>query len=102
MCCKHKCIDTLYYSQAEPIDTSTTDVKNVSQTKIKIYPNPTSNIINVIGIDVKQIEIFNISGLKVLISNTNQVDVSGLVYGTYITRIIGKNNEITINKFIKN
>lgn len=95
-------IDTLYYSQTEPIDTSTTDVKNITQTKIKIYPNPTSNIINLIGIDVKQIEIFNISGLKVLISNTNQVDVSGLVYGTYITKIIGKNNEISINKFIKN
>jgi hypothetical protein len=77
-------------------------ITNITQTKIKIYPNPTSNIINIIGIDVNQIEIFNISGLKVLISNTNQVDVSGLVYGTYITKIIGKNNEISINKFIKN
>lgn len=95
-------IDTLYYSQiVEPIDT-TTYVKNVVKPEIKIYPNPTSDIINIVGINVKQIEIFNISGIKVLISNNNQIDVSGLKCGTYISRIIGKNNEISTNKFIKN
>jgi hypothetical protein len=80
---------------------TSTNITNTKST-LKIYPNPTSDIINVVGVDVKKIEIFNISGLKVLISNNNQIDVSRLKCGTYIIKIFGKNNETSTNKFIKN
>ena len=78
---------------------ATLGTNNFSLSKFKIYPNPTSNIINISGdITIEFLQIFDISG-KQLISkkDSNSIEVSKLPKGTYFMKL---NNKETL-KFIK-
>lgn len=61
---------------------------SLEQTEIvqfKAYPNPSSGIIQVSGIqDIKTIEIVSFSGVRLLQSNTGIIDLSELASGRYI------------------
>ncbi|MCL2435760.1 MAG: T9SS type A sorting domain-containing protein [Lentimicrobiaceae bacterium] len=55
---------------------------------ILIYPNPTNNIVNISGIDVANVKIFNSIGQLVLNQhNTNAINVSALQNGIYILSV---------------
>ncbi|MBN1185479.1 MAG: T9SS type A sorting domain-containing protein, partial [Bacteroidales bacterium] len=47
------------------------------------------------------IEIFNIMGIKVLTTKNKEIDISGLVSGSYIIQIL-TDKKIMGKKFIKN
>jgi hypothetical protein len=75
---------------------------------IKIYPNPTSNLLNIEGIDevtISSIEIFSLAGQKLIQLDNNkerqytQVEVGLLEAGLYICRVITTNSEIHSFKF---
>ncbi|NDW08742.1 T9SS type A sorting domain-containing protein [Dysgonomonas sp. 520] len=69
-------------------DTTTGIANAVSNTEVKIYPNPAVDTVYVEG-DVNEIAIFSLQGQQVLTnSKTNTVDVSGLASGLYIVRVI--------------
>ncbi|WP_346881644.1 T9SS type A sorting domain-containing protein [uncultured Algibacter sp.] len=71
--------------------------------KINVYPNPTSNILNIESVkDINTIEFFNISGKRVLVSSKRQIDVSHLKSGIYMVRISSLNNQVETKKIIKN
>ena len=53
--------------------------------QFKVYPNPSSGIVQVSDIqDVKSIEIISFSGVRLLHSNTEIIDLSELASGRYI------------------
>ncbi len=67
--------------------------------KIKLYPNPAKNILH---LNVKSyVEIYDISGKKILSGNSNNIDISTLTNGLYIIKIHEKNKIIKL-KFIVN
>lgn len=77
---------------------------NNADTHFLIYPNPTKNIINIQNTNyqqIKNIEIYNISGqlIKTTIINKSftQIDISELPSGIYILKI----NDLHIKKIIK-
>src|SRR5690606_38785731 len=70
---------------------STNDV-NIEKKKIKIIPNPATDMLiieNTGNINIKSLELFDLSGKKVkdFRINTNQLDISSLSNGTYLLRI---------------
>src|SRR5690606_2080549 len=70
---------------------STNDV-NIEKKKIKIIPNPATDVLiieNTGNINIKSLELFDLSGKKVkdFRINTNQLDISSLSNGTYLLRI---------------
>ncbi|WP_300668785.1 T9SS type A sorting domain-containing protein [Soonwooa sp.] len=77
--------------------------QNISQNIFNIYPNPTSDVININSKEkIKTIEIYDATG-KIMIStinSNNQVDVRKLINGIYYIRISTDNNNFT-SKFIK-
>ena len=82
------------YGRIETLGTN-----DFSLSKFKIYPNPTSNILNISGDNtIEFLQIFDVSG-KQLISkkDSNSIDVSMLSKGTYFMKL---NNKETV-KFIK-
>lgn len=80
------------------------DVKEYTKNNIKIFPNPTQEILYINGIDIKQISIIDING-KVLLDqkkSSNQIFIKELITGTYILKIVSTNNTIITKSFIKN
>jgi hypothetical protein len=71
---------------------------------IKVYPNPTSNLINISNPIGEQIEIYDISGRKikvVTVSNDQQViDIQELLAGVYLLKMHEKTLHVTY-KIIK-
>jgi endoglucanase len=72
---------------------------------VKLYPNPTSNVLNIESEGtIQNVSIFNILGQEVINKSTNEssirLDVSGLNEGVYVVKstIDGK---VSSTKFIK-
>ncbi len=64
-------------------------VKNPASEIISIYPNPSSNFINVNTNDSNIIvEIFSNSGVLLINSNENKIDISDLSKGVYTVKVI--------------
>lgn len=70
--------------------------------KIKIYPNPANNILNIESIqDIDNVQIFDVLGKKVLTSNKQQLNITNLRSGIYMIKISDINNQVETKKFIK-
>ena len=64
---------------------------------IRIYPNPSSSVINIDYPDDLQLILFNFLGQQLLSSNSKTINISNLKQGTYILKI--KDSKNTINNF---
>lgn len=72
-------------------------LKNVS-----IYPNPTSKLLYVNGMNVKTAKVFDATGKLIPIKNSgNQLNVEVLPKGNYILKMEDKEGKSTTTKFIK-
>ena len=70
--------------------------------KFSLYPNPANNILNIeLATELKSVEIYSLQGQKVLTSNKNQVDVSGLSKGIYMVRVEDIDNGVSAQKMVK-
>lgn len=68
---------------------------------IYIYPNPTADKIYISSNEFLIAELFNVVGQKILATNNNDIDMTGLVSGTYALRITSNNNNSKTFKIIK-
>jgi hypothetical protein len=70
-----------------------TGIKNIKNSNIKIYPNPTNNIINIEGLNKNEnntIQIFDVQGKLVItktITEKGTIDLSELNKGVYVIKI---------------
>ncbi len=89
------------------VDDSGTNVDQVLQNGISVYPNPATNVLNITGMDkniTDGINILNVAGQKVMKVNVNttqgnvlKIDISGLQSGVYF---VNAGNQPTV-RFIK-
>ena len=68
---------------------------------IRIYPNPSTSIVNIDHTEDLEIILFNILGQQVLKTNSKIIDISALDNGTYFLVAKDSNNTITNFKLIK-
>ena len=68
---------------------------------IRIYPNPSSSVINIDYYEDLQLTLFNVLGQQVMSSNSKSINISNLDQGTYILRAKDSNNTINNFKIIK-
>ena len=77
----------------------TTDINEVAEGEVNVYPNPATTVINIDNAEGAQVSVFDINGR--MISNVesasaNQtIDASNFAKGMYIVRIANGNNVIT-------
>ena len=74
------------------------DKINLKNINIKMYPNPTTNVLNITELtESSTINVFNVSGQLVLtkssIDTNEKIDLSALDNGIYMIVIEGKNGE---------
>ncbi len=76
-------------------------ISNIDASNIHIYPNPAKTIVNVEGINIQKVEIYNALGslLDTQVNKSSQINVSKLQAGVHILRIYTMHGEI-INKQI--
>lgn len=80
-------------------------VNDLALENIRLYPNPTSTILNISNAEDASIEIFNLLGQSIIIKDRlqrdDQIDVSGLNVGTYLVKI-SKDNAMKVEKLLIN
>ncbi len=75
---------------------------NQNKPDVAVYPNPVQNVLNIkIDQAIKSVEIYNMQGQKVKVSNVSQIDLSGLHSGMYLVRIEDENNGVATKRIIK-
>ncbi|MEY3238328.1 MAG: hypothetical protein RI883_2429 [Bacteroidota bacterium] len=75
------------------VDPATADVNKVSDAKFTVYPNPTIDFLNVDGVNVESVKVFDLNGRMVLSETTNKVDVSALQPGIYTVLVNGEERQ---------
>jgi len=87
------------------IHTATNDLSSINN-NLKIYPNPSKDIIKVEGLDLWKssvIEIYNMSGNKVYTNQNltkDEIDISLLSKGVYIMKV-QDGNSLFSERFVK-
>ncbi|MEI8085941.1 MAG: T9SS type A sorting domain-containing protein [Paludibacter sp.] len=65
-----------------------------------VYPNPTKSSVFVSGIDIKEIELCDLSGKRIFTSNEQKINLGNLPKGTYLAKITSEKG-LFIKKIIK-
>ena len=81
------------------------EVDDVVDPCLVVYPNPASDIITVKGVQIKQVEVFNTLGQRVLNKTCHEeeihLDVSSLVAGVYLLRVIDDAMQMHSHRVVK-
>ncbi len=89
----------IIFTNKNTLNTSVGEV--IKKIAINIYPNPTSNEINILSSEtINRVEIYNLTGIRQITSMENRIDVSNLSPGIYFIKAYSSNN-ISTQKFIK-
>jgi hypothetical protein len=73
------------------------------ENSVKLYPNPTNNILNVEGEGMSSIEVYNAVGQRVMKQEVNgnkaQVNTQSLNSGVYFIRIVANDGSMVNRTF---
>jgi hypothetical protein len=65
-----------------------------------IYPNPTSGILTIEGVEGIA-TIYDIYGRLVVTANTNTLDISNAAMGIYFVRVVDEQGKVYVGKVLK-
>ncbi len=96
------CVEKAFFDvcESEQVcdDITVTGIKD--NDNINIYPNPANNIVNISGVNVEKVLIYNNIGQLVSEQTGSQINVSGYVPGVYVFNIITTNGETYKSKVV--
>lgn len=70
--------------------------------QICVYPNPSNGLIKIIGENVSEIFITDLTGNSIISTNSKEIDVSHLSPGVYLISICSGQNHYSVQKLIIN
>ncbi|MEW4922498.1 T9SS type A sorting domain-containing protein [Algibacter sp. 2305UL17-15] len=81
-------------------------IEELIKLDVLLYPNPASHIVNIKpkdGVSITSVELYDVSGKKVLIklSNENTLNVSNLSDGIYLLNIFSENGSVSKKLIVK-
>ncbi|MGB0390631.1 MAG: lamin tail domain-containing protein [Salibacteraceae bacterium] len=91
-----------------PFEKDTTSVNTiVVHQDVLVYPNPVNNTLNIAGIkNAEEVIIRDLLGntiaTKTQVDSDLQIDVSEYKAGVYFIQVIGENQEVSVQRFVKN
>jgi hypothetical protein len=98
--------DQLYVDDISLVtEASLTTADNNIENNLKIYPNPTTGILNLELQEEDAVSVFDISGKQLLIqtaSKSSVLDLSGFANGIYLMKLTNNNQEVKTVKVNKN
>lgn len=91
------------FSAISKVKMTATGIIDPAFSTIRIFPNPTSDILNITGVTIKsELNLFNVFGEQVYSTELTQssvINVGSLAKGTYVLRISNENGN-TFNKLV--
>ena len=81
---------------------ATLGTNSYQRTKLSVYPNPTTGIVNFGNLEDLSYELFDMDSRLVLKGTGKSTDISEMVPGIYVLRTSDGNGKSSINKIIKN
>lgn len=87
-------LDDIKVVTQDPVSTN-----NLTADKFSVYPNPTTDLINITNAFGLQKNVISLAGQVLISTDSDQINTSNLSAGIYLLQIEGKNELI---KFIKN
>lgn len=81
----------------------TQSIDEFKESKIKIFPNPTSDIIQISSdFQIEKMELFDLAGQNISIkSKNNEINLHKLEEGCYFLKLSGTDNKIYTFKILK-
>lgn len=79
-----------------------TEGVNELENSLKLYPNPASEVLNLVGEGMNKVEIYNAMGQCVIVEEVNgtaAISTSALCNGIYFVRIYAQNGEMVTKNF---
>ena len=91
-----------FYDNLSLVEANTASTENLSSVNLNLYPNPTSDIVHIGGVDrVDAIRLYSINGQLVKkLTNTNSINLSNQKKGVYMVEVIVEGKTL-VNKLIK-
>ncbi len=74
----------------------------IAANKVVLYPNPAQDKVEIAGVDLKRVELYNTQGEKILENTNSKFFVKNLKSGIYFVKITTTDNKIAYKKLIKN
>ncbi len=98
---------TVYIREVERLANLKTSVeKPEKQINVRVYPNPTTNILNVNMNNLKKAEIWDVTGKLIHSFDSNgfevRADISSLTRGIYFVKAIDNDNRSVVRRIVKN
>ena len=89
----------------DALDVSLLSTEDFNKTSLSIYPNPTTDVINIQNLKGEySYSVYDVAG-KLLLNKTNaistQIDISTLNKGLYLLELVDTNNIKSIIKVVK-
>ena len=76
-----------------------TDVEEIPDNELTLYPNPANNLVRINGVEAAEVQVYNAIGQMVkTVRGTNEIDVVDLAEGVYLVRIMDAEGNIYTNK----
>ena len=72
-----------------------TDIAQNDASKVNVYPNPTSGIFNISGVDNARVSVYSLTGNLVLETEKGMIDLTTQPDGVYLVRIVSENTAVT-------
>lgn len=79
----------------------TDEVAETVENGISVFPNPARSQVTIMGADVAQVELFNIQGQKVIVGNSEVIDLTELENSIYLLRVSTTDGQVWYEKLIK-
>jgi hypothetical protein len=77
-------------------------VEEMDISPISLYPNPTSEVVHIEGVEAAEVQVYNSFGQLVkTVRDANEISVAGLAEGVYLLRIADADGNIYTNKITK-
>jgi hypothetical protein len=78
----------------------TASIIDNSLSQVDVYPNPATDIINIKGVQIKNIGLYNLKGQYILNSSKQKISLKGLAKGMYLLKVTDTENKTTHKKII--
>lgn len=89
-------------SYSSDCSTLSTDNFELNKNEIKLYPNPTTSVLNIkMKSNLKQATVYNVLGAKVFQTKSKTLNTNSLKAGMYLITIEDETGSVTTKRFIK-